>query len=50
MLGALVEKGLTTPQQYPLTINALHAACNQTSNREPVVDYDETTVLLRSTS
>src|SRR6202041_1178292 len=35
----------STPQQYPLTINALHAACNQTSNREPVVDYDETTVL-----
>ena len=45
MLGALVEKGLATPQQYPLTINALQAACNQTSNREPVVNYDETTVL-----
>ena len=45
MLGALVEKGLATPQQYPLTINALQAACNQTSNREPVVSYDETTVL-----
>jgi uncharacterized protein YceH (UPF0502 family) len=45
VLGSLVEKGLATPQQYPLTINALHAACNQTSNREPVVDYDETTVL-----
>ena len=44
VLGALVEKALTTPQQYPLTGNALHAACNQTSNREPVVDYDETTV------
>jgi uncharacterized protein len=45
VLGALIEKGLATPQQYPLTINALQAACNQTSNREPVVDYDETTVL-----
>jgi uncharacterized protein len=44
VLGSLVEKGLTTPQQYPLTINALVAACNQTSNREPVVDYDETLV------
>jgi hypothetical protein len=39
-----VEKALTTPQQYPLTGNALQAACNQTSNREPVVTYDETTV------
>jgi uncharacterized protein YceH (UPF0502 family) len=45
VLGALIEKGLATPQQYPLTINALQAACNQTSNREPVVTYDETTVL-----
>jgi uncharacterized protein YceH (UPF0502 family) len=44
VLGSLVEKGLTTPQQYPLTINALVAACNQTSNREPVVNYDETVV------
>jgi uncharacterized protein len=45
VLGSLVEKALTTPQQYPLTINALVGACNQTSNREPVVNYDETTVL-----
>jgi uncharacterized protein len=44
VLGSLVEKGLTTPQQYPLTVNALLAACNQTSNREPVVSYDEGTV------
>jgi uncharacterized protein YceH (UPF0502 family) len=44
VLGSLVEKGLTTPQQYPLTLNALQAACNQTSNREPVVSYDESTV------
>jgi hypothetical protein len=46
VLGALIEKGLATPQQYPLTINALQAACNQTSNREPVADYDESTVLV----
>jgi uncharacterized protein YceH (UPF0502 family) len=45
VLGALMEKGLATPQQYPLTVNALQSACNQTSNREPVVTYDETTVL-----
>jgi uncharacterized protein len=44
VLGSLVEKALTTPQQYPLTLNALVAACNQTSNREPVVSYDEATV------
>jgi uncharacterized protein len=44
VLGSLVEKALTTPQQYPLTLNALQSACNQTSNREPVVDYDEVTV------
>jgi uncharacterized protein YceH (UPF0502 family) len=43
VLGSLVEKGLTTPQQYPLTLNALVAACNQTSNREPVVSYGEGT-------
>ncbi len=45
VLGSLVEKELTTPQQYPLTIAALVAACNQASNRDPVVDYDEGTVL-----
>ncbi|HVT42564.1 MAG TPA: DUF480 domain-containing protein [Acidimicrobiales bacterium] len=44
VLGSLVEKGLTTPQQYPLTLNALVSACNQASNREPVVSYDEATV------
>ncbi len=44
VLGSLVEKALTTPQQYPLTLNALVAACNQTSNREPVVHYDEAAV------
>lgn len=41
IVGALIEKQLTTPQQYPLTLNALLAACNQTSSRNPVVSYDE---------
>jgi uncharacterized protein len=44
VLGSLVEKALTTPQQYPLSLAALVAACNQTSNREPVVSYGEDTV------
>ena len=44
MLGCLVEKQRTTPDQYPLTLNALRLACNQSTNREPVVDYDEATV------
>ena len=44
MLGALVEKELTTPQGYPLTDNALLAACNQTTSREPVVSYDVATL------
>ncbi|MGA2522399.1 MAG: DUF480 domain-containing protein [Acidimicrobiales bacterium] len=44
ILGCLVEKRLTTPQQYPLTLNALALACNQASNRDPVVDYDEARV------
>jgi uncharacterized protein YceH (UPF0502 family) len=44
VLGCLVEKQLTTPQAYPLTDNALIAACNQTTSREPVVDYDIGTV------
>jgi uncharacterized protein YceH (UPF0502 family) len=46
VLGSIVEKALTTPQQYPLTITALVAACNQSSNRDPVVDYDERTAML----
>ena len=41
VMGSLAEKQLTTPQQYPLTINALVQACNQTSNRDPVVTYDD---------
>lgn len=43
-LGCLVEKQLTTPQYYPLTINALVNACNQTSNRSPVMHVDEGSV------
>ncbi len=39
--GALIEKELTTPEYYPLTLNALVAACNQKTNREPVVNYSE---------
>lgn len=41
VLGALLEKERTTPQQYPLTLNALRSACNQTTNRDPVVDYGD---------
>ena len=44
VLGALVEKELTTPQGYPLTDNALLAACNQTTSRDPVVAYDLATL------
>lgn len=44
MLGALVEKAFTTPDIYPMTINALMSACNQRSNRDPVVEYDESTI------
>ncbi len=40
-MGALLEKDMTTPEYYPLTLNSLQAACNQKSNREPVVNYDE---------
>jgi uncharacterized protein YceH (UPF0502 family) len=44
VLGCLIEKERTTPAQYPLTTNALRLACNQRSNREPVVDYEDRTV------
>ena len=44
VVGSLIEKRLTTPQHYPLTLNALVLACNQSSNRDPVVDYDEAVV------
>jgi len=45
VLGSLIEKALTTPQQYPLTLVALVSACNQSSNRDPVVAFDEETVM-----
>ena len=45
MLGCLIEKQRTTPDAYPLSLNALRLACNQSTNREPVVDYDEQTVV-----
>ena len=41
VLGCLLEKQRTTPDQYPLTLNALRLACNQTTNRDPIVSYDE---------
>jgi uncharacterized protein YceH (UPF0502 family) len=44
VLGCLIEKRFTTPEQYPLTLNALRLACNQATNRDPVVAYDEETV------
>ncbi|MBV8812179.1 MAG: DUF480 domain-containing protein [Acidobacteriaceae bacterium] len=44
VLGALIEKEATTPEYYPLSLNALVNACNQKSNRDPVVDYDDDTV------
>jgi len=43
-LGSLIEKELTTPEHYPLSLNALTNACNQSSNRDPVVQFDEATV------
>ncbi len=46
MLGALLEKEVTTPEYYPLSLNALINACNQRSNREPVMDLDEEAVRL----
>ncbi len=50
VVGALVEKQMTTPEHYPLTTNALVAAANQASNRDPVTDYAETEVLDAVTS
>src|SRR5947207_11919554 len=44
VLGCLIEKQRTTPDQYPLSLNALRLACNQSTNRDPVVDYDESTI------
>ena len=45
VLGCLLEKEMTTPEYYPLSLNGLVNACNQKSNREPVVSYDERTVV-----
>lgn len=44
VLGCLLEKQRTTPDHYPLSLNSLRLACNQATNREPVVDYDEATI------
>ena len=44
VLGCLVEKQRTTPDAYPLSLNALRLACNQATNRDPVVEYDEGTI------
>jgi len=44
VLGALLEKQRATPEHYPLSLNALRLACNQTTNRDPVVTYDEHTI------
>lgn len=44
VVGALVEKQITTPEYFPLTLNSLTAACNQKTNRDPVVSFDEETV------
>ena len=44
VLGCLLEKRWTTPDQYPLSVNALRLACNQSTNRDPVTDYDDATV------
>ena len=45
VLGCLIEKEMTTPDYYPLSLNALVNGCNQKSNRDPVVSYDEETVM-----
>jgi hypothetical protein len=44
VVGCLIEKQRTTPDAYPLSLNSLRLACNQSTNRDPVVDYDEATV------
>jgi uncharacterized protein YceH (UPF0502 family) len=44
VLGCLIEKQRTTPDAYPLTLNSMRLACNQATNRDPVVDYDEATL------
>jgi uncharacterized protein YceH (UPF0502 family) len=44
VLGCLIEKQRTTPDAYPLSVNSLRLACNQATNRDPVVEYDESTI------
>jgi uncharacterized protein YceH (UPF0502 family) len=44
VLGCLIEKQRTTPDAYPLSLNSLRLACNQSTNRDPIVDYDEPTI------
>src|SRR5262245_57352738 len=44
VLGVMIEKGLTTPEQCPLTLNALVTGCNQKSNRDPITTYDDVAV------
>src|SRR5579864_5503286 len=44
VIGCLIEKQITTPDQYPLSLHALLSACNQKSNREPVMELDQPTV------
>jgi uncharacterized protein YceH (UPF0502 family) len=44
VVGCLVEKQCTTPDQYPLTLNSLRLACNQSTNRDPIVEYDDATI------
>lgn len=46
VLGCLIEKEMTTPDYYPMTVNSLQAACNQKSNRAPVVDYSESDIVV----
>ena len=46
VLGSLMEKSRTTPDYYPMTVNSLIAACNQKTSRNPVVQYNEETVVL----
>ena len=50
VLGSLIEKSKTTPDYYPMTLNALTAACNQKTSRKPVVEYDEGTVMIAVSS
>lgn len=46
IIGAMVEKAMTTPANYPMSLNAIVVACNQVSNRDPIVDYEESFVEL----